>query len=192
MRRFEIASIAPTESCCTPTDAEEGCGCGSTAQRSVVACPACGCHGTTVNTTTPSSTLRAIHRSSVREEGVYTFCESPNCPVVYYHSDQQQNPGNTGMLFTVEQLINRVTVKDDSQKTPLCYCFKVLKGEALDEIARTGSVDIIALMNRRRRPGQECFCEISNPRGDCCTEDIRNWLTAQGLDVDRNEDLCGC
>ncbi len=128
----------------------------------------------------------------VREDGFYSFCESPGCDVVYYHSLPSQAGGSTGAVFTTGQLINRVTVKDGSPDTPLCYCFKVLKGEALDEIARTGGVDIKALMDRRRKPGQDCFCERSNPRGDCCTADIRDWLSAQGLDVDPDEDICGC
>ncbi|MBF0590128.1 MAG: hypothetical protein HQL53_13480 [Magnetococcales bacterium] len=146
----------------------------------------------TVNAVTPKSTLRAEHRPMVREDGFYSFCESPDCNVVYYHSIPSQASGLPGAVFTIDRLINKVTVKDDSLDTPLCYCFKVLKGEALDEISRTGGVEIKALMNRRRKPGQGCFCEKSNPRGDCCTGDIRGWLTAQGLEVGSDEDTCGC
>ena len=145
----------------------------------------------TVGEITPRSTLKAQYRSTVRKGTGYNFCESKDCPVVYYH-DAGERDGHSGSIFTRDQLINRVTVKDDDPATHLCYCFKVRKGEALAEIQRTGSVDIKALINRRRKPGQDCFCEKSNPRGQSCTGDIRNWLAAQGIIVDPDEDICGC
>jgi hypothetical protein len=145
----------------------------------------------TVGVITPRSTLKAKYRSMVRDEAGYNFCESKECPVVYYHDSYGQTNG-PGSRFNLDHMINRVTVKDDDPATQLCYCFKVRKGEALIEIERTGTVDIKALINRRRKPGQDCFCEKSNPRGQSCTGDIRNWLAAQGIIVAPDEDICGC
>jgi hypothetical protein len=180
--------------CWSPSSNENeqsGCGCDSNSQRSMTACPKCEQKGMTVGAVTPRSTLKAQFRPTVLDEYGYNFCESAECSVVYYHDSYGQNDG-PGLLFTGNQLINRVTVKDDDPATQLCYCFKVRKGEALDEIERTGTVDIKALINRRRKTGKDCFCEKSNPRGQSCSGDIRDWLAAQGIIVSPDDDICGC
>lgn len=50
----------------------------------------------------------------------------------------------TGMLLCSAgiYLINRVILKDDSPDTSICYCFKVLNKQALEDIARSGTKDV--------------------------------------------------
>jgi hypothetical protein len=182
-----------SHSCCSPSDKDgsnNDCGCDTDSERSETPCPICGQKGMTVREITPRSTLKAQYRPLVRDDTRYHFCETTECLVVYYHGADQGNV--PGSIFTMDQLINRVTVKDDDPTTPLCYCFKVCKGEALAEIGEKGTVDIKGLMNRRRKPGQSCFCEKSNPRGHCCTGDIKGWLADQGVIVESDEDICDC
>ena len=113
-------------------------------------------------------------REQVDADRHYHFCTNPDCEVVYYND-------RDASVFKTDQLKNRVTIKDDSPETPLCYCFKVLKKHALEEIARTGTTDIFRQIQSKMRPGQRCFCEKSNPRGDTCTQDIKDWLASQGM-----------
>lgn len=145
-------------SCCTQTVAPVW---------ATLPCPTCRQFGAGVDAITPRHTLRGPLRSQVAPGGEYFFCATPHCGVVYY--------SRQGQCFHTTDLINRVTVKDASPDTPLCYCFKVLKRHALEEIARNGHCDVEALIHHKR--GQKrCFCEKSNPRGTCCSSDIARWL----------------
>ncbi len=133
--------------------------------------------GVTVNRITPQHTLKRVAADTLDPQLQYHFCENPACDLVYYDTTQS-------VEFTTDQLKNRVTLKDEDLETPLCYCFKVLKRQALEEIARTGTTNVFAIIQSRMKPGQNCFCEKSNPRGDCCTKDVAAWLRAQGITVE--------
>ena len=118
-------------------------------------------------------------------KGHYHFCENPDCDLVYFDCV-------TGVLFKREQLINRVTIKDENPKTPLCYCFKVLKEDALKELSEKGSTDVVAMIQERMK-GHGCQCEKLNPREGCYLKDIETWLMKQGIDPkEQNEPSSGC
>lgn len=151
-------------------------------------CPRCGQAGVPVKPITPQHTLKAIFRQEVDATGDYHFCETPSCDVVYYQSDGTQT-------FTTSQLIHRVTVKDEHPDTPLCYCFKILKRDVLAEIERTGSADVVAMIQQKMaRHG--CQCEKLNPRGACCLDDISAWLKQRGAASPEKSPgkagACGC
>ena len=162
------------------TTSNPSCGCGSNQRRSTVACPSCHQQGVEVKLLTPQHTLKKRITTALDPTRQYHFCENPACDAVYY-SGAEDAP------FTTADLKNRVTLKDDSPETPLCYCFKVLKRQALEEIARTGTTDVMHTIQNKMRPGQSCFCEKSNPRGDCCTTDIAHWLQQQGIEPEQTE-----
>nr|CRH04329.1 Conserved protein of unknown function [Candidatus Magnetococcus massalia] len=164
---------------------ESGC-CGTTkASPPQARCPSCGVAGSAVQAVTPQHTLKAAFRPEVDGDGHYHFCETPNCNTVYFELER-------GQQFELEQLINRVTIKDKDPKTPLCYCFKVLKEDALREWAESGSCDVVAMIQQRmKRHG--CQCEKLNPRGGCCLQDIENWLIKQGLEpTKQSKPQAGC
>ncbi len=153
------------------------CDCGSSQPRSTISCPCCNRKGVEVKLVTPQHTLRKSIAVILDSTQQYHFCENPGCDLVYYNTTDSHR-------FTVDDLKNRVTLKDESPDTPLCYCFKVLKQRALEEIARTGTTDVIRTIQNKMKPGQSCFCEKSNPRGDCCTGDIATWLQQQPIERD--------
>ncbi len=167
-------------SCCPPnsdnkTEIDEpACDCGTGQVRSDIACPVCRKHGMTVNHTTPENTLKRQVRDRLDPDGSYHFCENPDCDAVYYNEKDTR-------VFGKDDLIHRVTVKDNSPDTRLCYCFKVLKRQALEEIAETGSTNVAQIIQAKMKPGQSCFCEKANPRGDTCIKDINDWLAQQGV-----------
>lgn len=158
----------------TITSSTTSCDCGSNQTQSIAPCPSCGRRGVEVKLITPQHTLRKNIAVTLDSTQQYHFCENPGCKLVYYNTTDSHR-------FTIEDLKNSVTLKDDSPETPLCYCFKVLKQHALEEIARTGTTDVIRTIQDKMKPGQNCFCEKSNPRGDCCTKDIATWLQQQGI-----------
>ncbi|MEG3639140.1 hypothetical protein [Magnetococcus sp. PR-3] len=136
-------------------------------------CPGCGEEGPEVPLVTPRFTLKSPFRKDVLEHVHYHFCEIPTCDVVYFSCDGEHQ-------FTTAQLINRVTVKDEDPKTPLCYCYRILKQHALKQLEKPENTDVVAIIKARmqERPSQ---CLKFNPRGLSCTGDIEQWLQKQGV-----------
>lgn len=170
------------------TERTSNCDCGTGQTQSEIACPVCRKLGRTVNPTTPRHTLTRTVRDKLNAEHHYHFCENPDCDVVYYNNQDTS-------VFTTSELKNAVTIKDESPETPLCYCFKVLKKQALEDIARTGTTNVFQHIQSKMKSGQSCFCEKANPRGDTCTQDIQRWLVAQGItDTDQPSipEINGC
>lgn len=163
---------------CNPTEdnsnTSSSCSCSTGQTRAPIGCPNCRKAGMTVNLMTPQNTLFKAIREQLNNQYAYYFCDNPNCDAVYYNA-------HDSTVFTTADLKNRVTIKDESPETPLCYCFKVLKKQALEEIAKTGKTDVFQQIQNKMKPGQSCFCEKANPRGDTCSQDILDWLEQQGL-----------
>jgi hypothetical protein len=118
-------------------------------------------------------TLKGEFRGDIKPSSQYYFCATPSCPNVYFSADQSQS-------FQQPQLINRVTCKDPAPQTPLCYCYKITKGDALDEYQRSGSCSVLQQIEQKMHE-KSCFCDRSNPRGICCTSEITAWLEDQGM-----------
>ncbi|MBF0445101.1 MAG: hypothetical protein HQL68_05890 [Magnetococcales bacterium] len=131
-------------------------------------CPICDTIGKAVKTVTPQHTLKRQYRNKVDNGGNYHFCENPQCDVVYFDCVSES-------LFKQEHLINRVTIKDEHPKTPLCYCYKVLKEDVLNDFEKTGTTQVVAKIKKSMKK-HGCQCEKLNPRGGCCLMDIEAWL----------------
>ena len=156
--------------------------------QSAIACPVCRKLGSTVSKVTTVPSLKKEVRGTLDLGMQSHFCESPDCDVVYYNE-------KTDQVFKTSDVKKKVTIKDDSPETPLCYCFKVLKQQALDEIAATGTTDVLQRTQAKMEAAENSLCEKLNPRGDCCTKDIKAWLKAQGVAIDepvKEQQNSGC
>lgn len=154
---------------CCPSDKDKG----STPPPIQPGCPTCQNAGTPVNRITPQHTLKGPFRSTLSSEDNYHFCENPECDTVYFSADGEQS-------FSSKQLINRVTCKDSSPETPLCYCYKITKGDALKEYQESGE-STVSQQIEQKMTEKSCFCDKSNPRGICCTDEIKDWLKERGM-----------
>ena len=96
--------------------------------------------------------------------GSYSFCASPDCPVVYFDEE-----GNN--KFTTDNLRVVVGVKTSIDPIPLCYCFGFDVSHIRDEIARTGRTTIPERISVLIRKGL-CACETRNPAGVCCLGEV--------------------
>lgn len=154
------------------------CGC-STRSESAVGCPLCGATGRKVGSLTLRSQLRpeALARLNASLE-TFNFCTNPDCPNVYYDESRSATVGK-------DALKSRVTLKDDDPKTPLCYCKKLLK-EDFYAMVREGEPDIAGKIKAIIAGGRS-FCEKSNPKGVCCTEDVARFLADHGLAWEQEE-----
>lgn len=92
--------------------------------------------------------------------GTYSFCSTPDCPVVYFEEQGSHR-------FTTDDLRTLVGVKASVDPIPLCYCFGFDEGHIRDEISRTSRTTIPERIATLIREGL-CACESRNPAGVCC------------------------
>lgn len=116
--------------------------------------------------------VRADLRSEVRE-GTYRFCETPECPVVYYGPP----PAPT---FLKEDLETRVGVKETEDPIPVCYCFSFTERQVIEDMRRHGRSSIRDYIKDQVRAG-ECACEVTNPSGRCCLGNVARSIKKAGV-----------
>jgi hypothetical protein len=112
---------------------------------------------------TVATLIRPEHRRSLTAMP-YSFCNSPDCDVVYVSASAEQ-------VITKNQLQVRVGIKETVDPIPLCYCFGFDRRAIWNDIRSKGRTDIPRVIRERVKAG-ECRCEFTNPRGSCCLGDI--------------------
>jgi hypothetical protein len=106
----------------------------------------------------------------------FRFCGSPDCEVVYYHSDEEQ--------LRKTDLHVRVGIKEAEEPAPLCYCFGFTRAMVLEGLRNAGHSDIPKQISAELKAGN-CACEVRNPQGSCCLGNIatviKRWQGLQSL-----------
>ncbi len=123
-------------------------------------CPQCGGTGKPVSRITVEALLKPEFRE--RADGApYGFCETPDCPVVYFARD--------GVQFTKDQI--RVGLKEKEDPILVCYCFGVTERMIREEIMQTGRSTVSTRIRAEVKAGA-CRCEVENPSGRCCLGEV--------------------
>ena len=152
---------------------KEDCGC-ATSDESLVLCPHCNTKGLDVQGVTIKAQLKKEKfETMTSSKDDFNFCTTPKCDTVYYSNDGKET-------FAQADIKSKITSKNDDPKTPLCYCKKLLK-ENVIEMINNKEEDIPTKIKNIVSEGKT-FCEKSNPRGTCCTEDMARFLADYGLD----------
>ncbi|WP_345974909.1 hypothetical protein [Sulfurimonas sp. HSL3-7] len=156
------------------TDKKESPSCGCATQVNAASvCPQCHQKGSKVEAVTVQSQLKKEPLSNMHStRDAFNFCTNPVCDTVYYADDGSES-------FGQKEIKSKVTLKNDDPKTPLCYCKKLLKGDVLAMIEK-GEPDIAEKVKAIIANGKS-FCEKSNPKGTCCTDDVKNFLAGFGI-----------
>lgn len=154
---------------CSGVSSENSCGC-SAAQTVTSACPVCGMVGLMVGDVTIKSQLKKDHLENLEDKSGFSFCTNPECDAVYYRGET---------LFAQKDVRNKVFAKNNDPQTPSCYCKKLLKSDFF-AMLETGEPNISAKLKEIIASGKS-FCEKSNPKGACCTEDVKKFIEAHGL-----------
>lgn len=159
--------------CGTSGNTQSGCGC-SISPSATANCPACGTAGRKVSALTMQSQLtkEALPHFASHLD-TFNFCTNPACPFVYYDDSQS-------IVIRQDEIKSKVTIKNDDPSTPLCYCKKLLKSDfyAMVENKDPDIADTIKTIIS----GGKSFCEKSNPKGVCCTEDVKSFLARHGME----------
>jgi hypothetical protein len=128
-----------------------------------VPCPTCQETGKPVDSLTLKALL-AVPLTGVRQPE-YRFCQTADCPVVYYSADGSQ-------CFNESDLRERVYQKHpEDEDVFVCYCFRHTVGSIREELARTGTSTVVAAISAGIQAGQ-CACDIRNPQASCCLGNI--------------------
>lgn len=147
-----------SDCCHIPTEPQEQ----RSRHGSRMVCRHCGREGQPVDRTTIDALLKPESLSQVNGSE-YAFCETPDCPVVYYDAD--------GTEFKKNQVRVRVGFKETEDPIPVCYCFNVTERMIREEVAQTGRSTASARIRAEVKAGT-CRCELKNPSGRCCLGDV--------------------
>jgi hypothetical protein len=131
-------------------------------------CPASGAAGARVALVTVKALLTgaALRRLDGK---AYRFCPDPSCDVVYFDVE-------TGSTFAKEDLSVRVGRKETEDPIPVCYCFGFTKADLERSVAERGGT-IRASIAAEVRAGH-CACEVRNPEGTCCLDNVSKAIQA--------------
>lgn len=168
---------------CNSNSTQNGCDC-STNIKAEVACPTCQTYGLKVSALTIRSQVKKEPLKLLEADlEKFHFCTNPECNTVYYNDTQ--------IVVVQDEIKSKVTIKNSDASTPLCYCKKLLK-EQFYQMLRDNEPNIAQKIKSIITDGKS-FCEKSNPKGICCTEDIKSFLAEHGISWDEeNTSGSGC
>ncbi len=138
-------------------------------QSSVRLCPSCGATGKKV----PIQTVRALAAISLRRVTAqeYRFCQTADCPVVYFSTDDSQT-------LTVAQVRERVFQKEAHRPDVcVCYCFQYRVGD-LNGASQADYKAIVADI-KAGIAADQCACDLRNPQGACCLGNVMRIIRAR-------------
>lgn len=128
-------------------------------------CPACKEEGIAVKSLTLTHMVKKERLKLLPVTEGFYFCRNPECGVVYFNRE-------IGVLIHKEEVRVRVGIKEKDDPVPLCYCFGWTRKKIYDEIRRKGySTAIKDISEKAKKAG--CRCEVKNPSGRCCIEEVK-------------------
>lgn len=132
-------------------------------------CPECKNEGMKIQKITPRTLLKPELKSKIFDELDYKYCRNSECEIIYFSRDVNQT-------FNKNDIVKKATIKDHGLDVNVCYCFNHTRQSVLDEYKETGKTTVLEDVKAKMKdPG--CFCETSNPQGNCCLSNIKEWVT---------------
>ena len=141
-----------SEDCCAPSGVCSG---------GTQSCPACGCRGQSVE----SSTVAALVADPVPARQALWLCQDRDCVVVYF--------GDAGAYVLVSDLWFLPAFKSESPEALVCYCFLHTRSEIESELRHGGISTLVDRIAVKVKAG-ECACEVRNPSGRCCLGEVKD------------------
>ena len=126
----------------------------------VQGCPACGCRGQSVE----SSTVAALVAGLLPARQAFWLCRDRDCEVVYF--------GDAAASVLVSDLRFLPAFKSESPEALVCYCFLHARSEIESELRHDGISTLADRIAVKVKAG-ECACEVRNPSGRCCLGEVR-------------------
>ena len=150
---------------------EKTIGCCSVQPKGKVLCPRCRVLAKGVLGKTVENLLTQEVKSTFSCFEGFHFCKTPTCEVVYFRDER---------IVTQKEMSVVVGHKEGAKPATVCYCFDWTKEKIKAEIDATGdSTALDDIKEKMKRIG--CSCEVLNPSGRCCLEDVRKMINERGL-----------
>lgn len=122
-------------------------------------CPQCHQKGKPIGIITVKAQL-TIPLYNIKSAKYY-FCNTRDCEVVYYSTDEKH-------VIKENEIQSRVYQKHpDDEQIFVCYCFRYTV-----EMIKKSRESVIKEITAGVKAGQ-CACEIKNPQGSCCLGNVR-------------------
>jgi hypothetical protein len=128
-------------------------------------CPCNGSKGKPIKLITLKSLLQPMALEQLDPQQAYFFCAHAECPIVYF--------SEVGQKFTTDDVKVSVFQKEQRDAIPVCYCFGWSRQRIRDEIQQRGESRAIASITAHIK-AKRCGCEVNNPQGLCCLENVRS------------------
>lgn len=155
----------------------------SATEDALTKCPSCSNRGIKVNSDTIRKHLKKdIYVTVKSNKDDFNFCISPHCNTVYYANESRE-------IFSQEEVKHKIAAKNQDLDTPLCYCKRLTKQDAID-IIESGEEDVSQKI--LDEIGDSCKCSKTNPKGVSCVEDISNFLTPYRIEFDTSKSNSSC
>ena len=138
--------------------------CSENEQKNSQNCPINQQKGKPVKIITLESLLKSVALLKVNYQENYFFCEAQNCPVVYFNQERQ--------ILTISEVKIPIFEKDMREEVPVCYCFNWTRNRIYQEIKETNKSTAEYFILEQVK-AKNCACEINNPRGTCCLNNVR-------------------
>lgn len=151
------------ENCCS-----SGSGSGNkNIKENTIVCPSCKTKAKNVQLLTIKSMLKPAVLGSINAKESHYFCATKDCYVVYFDTSHKE--------YFLSDIKVDVHQKDDSLRTPVCYCFdwtkEKIKQYVENELTPNPLEHIRANIKENR-----CGCEINNPQGSCCLGNVTKYI----------------
>ncbi|MFS8909057.1 putative iron-sulfur cluster-binding metallochaperone [Synechococcus sp. OH2] len=128
-------------------------------------CPRSGEQGIPVQLITLKSLLCPRALAQLDADSSYAFCRDPICPVVYFSKQ--------GQSFGVDDLKVPVFQKESGEDVPVCYCFAWTRRRIRQELQGSTTPQAILAEIAAHIKARRCGCQVNNPQGFCCLENVR-------------------
>lgn len=153
--------------------------CSQTKNSLTANCPVNGNKGKRVHVITLKSLLKPRALETLNSKSNYFFCDSIDCSVVYFNQQ--------GQTFFTHEVKVPVFQKNLGGQVPVCYCFDWTRDRLSQEIQQTSHSTAEFSIRTHVKAGR-CGCEVNNPQGHCCLNNV-NWVITHFKDESSNNDL---
>ncbi len=127
-------------------------------------CKICGNPGSKVSGITIENMIINKGLVSSNYEEFY-FCKTSDCDIVYFSNIRD-------IYIEKKDIKVRVGIKENKPPIPVCYCFNITREDIISDIKENKSRSLIKFVENKINNG-ECSCEIKNPSGKCCLNEIK-------------------
>lgn len=130
-------------------------------------CPSCKSKAKNLKLITLKSMLKPSALEKIDAKVNYYFCSTKDCDVVYFDANN--------VKYLESDIKVAVHQKEDSENTPICYCFGWTKERIEKYVKQELSTNPIEHIKENIKENR-CGCEVNNPQGSCCLGNVTKFI----------------